>query len=201
VITELLGPEGFGIISKDTIRNINDVLSRRTPHDNERVRDFFAISSAELALWTSSQFHNLHLPLVITPELLSTVEYKCNTFALGTCGTHITDEDKRAEYAFLFVSDYWKIMRIFQGKDVLELLVSNPTAIRAAMAERKWDFSKNDKAAAARDLTVMLWSAKAHILVGTDQSEFTHKLTNYVLAADLGNKIPGLRVSRPAELA
>jgi len=74
------------------------------------------------------------------------------------------DSDKRGEFAFFFVSDYWKMQRIFEQTSIFDSLVTNPGLVRTRIAEQEWDFAPKDEEATTRDLTIMLWSAKAQVL-------------------------------------
>jgi hypothetical protein len=197
LITELLGPQGFALFSQDDLFTIDNVLGARNLRQDERVRDMFSASCAELAVWSQSSTGSLQLPLHVHERLLTTVEYKCNTFSLSICQPHISDADKRSEFLFFFVSDYWKLRKILGGSDVLASLLKDPISVRHAISASQWDFAPKDENGAARDLTVMLWSAKAQILAGEGGGEGRRRLMEYMAASDLKPRIPGLRVIEP----
>jgi hypothetical protein len=200
LIIELLGPEGFALFSEKAIGLLDEVLSSRNLEQDERVRNMFAASCAELAIWSTSTYSTLAIPIDVNRGLLTSVEYKCNTFSTTLCEPHVSVEDNEPEYVFFFVSDYWKTRRVFERRDILRLLTSDPLAFRGAIAEGRWDFTPHDKDGSVRDLTVMLWSAKAHILAATEAPEARATLIQYASDANL-SRIQGFRAIRPEEVA
>jgi hypothetical protein len=193
LIAELLAPGGFGIVREESLALMASALRRRDLEGDEKVRDFFAASCVELGIWTQSTIGKLTVPLDIDPALITVVEYKCNTFSSTMCQPHISASDSKAEYAFLFVSDYWKTRRLLGAADVLDTLLSNPVSIAKAIVDGKWDFVPKDDGGRAKDLTVMLWSAKAHLLTGTSESEARAGLIKYAQETSLNARIPGIK--------
>jgi hypothetical protein len=196
LIIELLAPDGFALLSERAIELLDKALAKRGLQEDERVRDVFGASCAEVGIWSQSTFSKIAIPLEVSEPLLTSVEYKCNTFSTTLCKPHISVEDEQPEYVFFFTSDYWKTRRLFGVSDILKILVSDPKSFRSRIAEAKWDFTPNDPDGSARDLTVMLWSAKAHVLAGTEVSEARRRLIEYASETNL-SRVHGFRVIRP----
>ena len=194
MLAELLGPEGFAIIAKEGIGHMENVLARRGLADDARVRDYFVASCAELAIWMQSTVADLTVPLDINPSLMTTIEYKCSTISYSKCGPHLEIDQNHDEYAFLFVSDCWKVRRLLESEDVLDVLMSDPRQIAQAIDVQGGTFAVEDRIGIAKDLTVMLWSAKALTLAGVSEIEARRRLITYALETDLGTRVPGMRI-------
>jgi hypothetical protein len=196
MIAEVLGPEGFAILRGEDIERMDSVLAGRDLSDG-KVRDVFVASCAELAIWMQTSFGKLGVLLDINPSLMTTVEYKCNTISHTRCKPHIQTGQNHDEYAFLFVSDCWKVRRLLADEDVLGVLVSNPQRIAEAIDPHEWTFAVNDSMGIAKDLSVMLWSAKALTLTGVNEFEARGRLITYAQQTNLGARVPGMRIIEP----
>ena len=160
MITELLGPDGFSLVLAEDIEHMDGVLARRDLTD-DKVRDYFVASCAELAIWNQCSGGALRAPLSITPAKITTVEYKCNTIRHTACGPHVQKDETHDEYAFLFVSDCWKMRRVLGRDNVLDSLASDPLNAANLIREQGWKFAVNDGEEIAKDLTVIAMVGKS----------------------------------------
>ena len=74
--------------------------------------------------------------------------------------------------------------------------MSNPAILAEAIGNTEWDFAPQDDERKAKDLTVMLWSAKAHILTGASRSQARASLIEYAANTRLSARIPGIKPAR-----
>jgi len=104
-------------------------------------------------------------PYRVDAAMAAYISHKSNTLSY-TCASSPLNQPRpsNAEYAFLFVSDCWKLREILE-EEPLRLLATSPNQVLQKMTQSGWRFLPGVSSAQAPAAeTLFLWSAKAVLL-------------------------------------
>jgi hypothetical protein len=159
-LLETLGADGE--LFRFPVDQINRTIGSFEIRDYQ-TQNLLLANYAELGVFSAAIVGELVWPLELPPGLLQAVVYKTNTITY-TCGYHRGLTEPRSEYAFLFTSDCWKLREIL-GEEPLRLLVDDPMRVRQRIIESGWQVSPHvSNQAEIRDVTLLLWHAKASLI-------------------------------------
>jgi len=163
-----LGPQSR--LFNFSLDQVSRQLSRFENLDFQSQNLLFA-NFAELGTLTAAAAGDWVWPLSLPSELFPIVLHKTNTITY-TCGYHRGVADAKAEYAFLFSSDCWKLREIMRSEP-LDLLRTDPLQVRRQIGHSGWSLSPNPAGEERlRDVAVLLWHIKAELIFDPQVPEF-----------------------------
>jgi hypothetical protein len=183
-LEELLGQTRLGLIEFPP-EGLQGALAINFPNISLIEKEMLVANIAEFAISVQAR-PGVQGPYRVDPAMATYVSHKSNTLTY-TCPSRPLSQTHpaHAEYAFLFVSDCWKLREILD-EEPLRLLAAAPTQVLQKIIQSGWRFLPEVSSAQAPAAeTLFLWSAKAVLLTEpTDDRRLLERLRG--IAAVLG---------------
>jgi hypothetical protein len=162
-LEELLGETGLGLVEfpSEGLRGVRGINFSNISFIE---KEMLAANIAEFAISLQAR-PGEQGPYRVDAVMATYISHKSNTLTY-TCASSPLNQPRpsNAEYAFLFVSDCWKLREIL-NEEPLRLLATAPNQVLQKMTQSGWQFLPGVSSAQAPAAeTLFLWSAKAVLL-------------------------------------